>query len=50
VDNNPYLFDFYKDMQRWSFNLQIFFLNSRFEQLLEIRKQRAQRAPGPHHL
>ena len=31
VDNNPYLFDFYKDMQRWSFNLQIFFLNSRFE-------------------
>lgn len=36
VDNNPYLFDFYKDMQRWSFNLQIFFLNSRFEQLLEI--------------
>jgi ABC-type transport system involved in cytochrome bd biosynthesis fused ATPase/permease subunit len=28
VDNNPYLFDFYKDMQRWSFNLQIFFLNS----------------------
>lgn len=37
VDNNPYLFDFYKDMQRWSFNLQIFFLNSRFEQLQEIR-------------
>ncbi|MBK9286529.1 MAG: deoxynucleoside kinase [Flavobacteriales bacterium] len=38
VDNNPYLFDFYKDMQRWSFNLQIFFLNSRFEQLIEIRR------------
>ena len=38
VDNNPYLFDFYKDMQRWSFNLQIFFLNSRFEQLVEIRQ------------
>lgn len=38
VGNNPYLFDFYKDMQRWSFNLQIFFLNSRFEQLLEIRR------------
>lgn len=37
VDTNPYLFDFYKDMQRWSFNLQIFFLNSRFEQLLDIR-------------
>lgn len=38
VDNNPYLFDFYKDMQRWSFNLQIFFLNSRYEQLLDIRR------------
>ncbi|MEO8068694.1 MAG: deoxynucleoside kinase [Flavobacteriales bacterium] len=38
VDNNPYLFDFYKDMARWSFNLQIFFLNSRFEQTMEIRK------------
>ena len=38
VDNNPYLFDFYKDMARWSFNLQIFFLNSRFEQLLEINR------------
>jgi deoxyadenosine/deoxycytidine kinase len=38
VDNNPYLFDFYKDMQRWSFNLQIFFLNNRFEQLIDIRK------------
>jgi len=38
VDNNPYLFDFYKDMQRWSFNLQIFFLNTRYEQILEIRR------------
>jgi deoxyadenosine/deoxycytidine kinase len=38
VDNNPYLFDFYKDMQRWSFNLQIFFLNSRYEQLIDIRR------------
>jgi deoxyadenosine/deoxycytidine kinase len=38
VDNNPYLFDFYKDMQRWSFNLQVFFLNSRFEQIANIRK------------
>lgn len=38
VDNNPYLFDFYKDMARWSFNLQIFFLNSRFEQMMDIRK------------
>jgi len=39
VDNNPYLNDFYNDMQRWSFNLQIFFLNSRFRQLQEIRAQ-----------
>jgi deoxyadenosine/deoxycytidine kinase len=38
VDNNPYLNDFYNDMQRWSFNLQIFFLNSRFEQVVDIRK------------
>ncbi len=39
VDNNPYLNDFYEDMQRWSFNLQIFFLNSRFRQLQDIRRQ-----------
>lgn len=37
VDDNPYLNDFYSDMQRWSFNLQIYFLNSRFNQILEIR-------------
>jgi len=37
VDENPYLNDFYEDMQRWSFNLQIFFLNSRFKQVLDIR-------------
>lgn len=37
-DNNPYLNDFYNDMQRWSFNLQIFFLTSRFNQILDIRK------------
>ena len=36
VDNNPYLEDFYSDMKRWSFNLQIYFLNSRLKQLLEI--------------
>ncbi len=36
VDNNPYLDDFYREMQRWSFNLQIFFLNSRFRQVKEI--------------
>jgi deoxyadenosine/deoxycytidine kinase len=38
VDNNPYLNDFYEDMQRWSFNLQVYFLNSRFRQLQEIRQ------------
>ncbi len=38
VDNNPYLGSFYEDMQRWSFNIQIFFLNSRFRQVLDIRK------------
>jgi deoxyadenosine/deoxycytidine kinase len=38
VDDNPYLNDFYSDMQRWSFNLQIFFLNSRFKQVVDIRK------------
>lgn len=38
VDDNPYLNDFYKDMQRWSFNLQIFFLNSRFEQLIKLKE------------
>jgi len=36
VDHNPYLNDFYEDMPRWSFNLQVFFLNSRLNQLLEI--------------
>jgi len=38
VDHNPYLNDFYEDMPRWSFNLQIFFLNSRLNQLLEIQR------------
>ncbi|MCF8359688.1 MAG: deoxynucleoside kinase [Prolixibacteraceae bacterium] len=37
VDNNPYLNDFYNDMQRWSFNLQIYFLNTRFKQIVDIR-------------
>ncbi|MDD2633974.1 MAG: deoxynucleoside kinase [Bacteroidales bacterium] len=40
VDDNPYLKDFYDDMQRWSFNLQVYFLNSRFNQILEIRKSK----------
>ena len=37
VENNPYLNDFYKEMQRWSFNLQVYFLNSRFRQVLSIK-------------
>ena len=38
ADDNPYLNDFYEDMQRWSFNLQVYFLNSRFGQVQDIRK------------
>ena len=38
VDGNPYLSDFYDDMQRWSFNLQIYFLNKRFKGIVEIKK------------
>lgn len=38
VDENPYLNDFYEDMQRWSFNLQMYFLNTRFSQILEIQR------------
>ncbi len=38
VDVNPYLSDFYNDMQRWSFNLQIYFLNKRFQGIVEIQK------------
>jgi len=38
VDDNPYLHSFYEDMQRWSFNLQIYFLNNRFKQIVNIRK------------
>ncbi len=38
VDDNPYLSDFYEDMLRWSFNLQVHFLNSRFKQVLDIRE------------
>jgi deoxyadenosine/deoxycytidine kinase len=37
VDGNPYLADFYDDMERWSFHLQMYFLKSRFEQVLKIR-------------
>jgi deoxyadenosine/deoxycytidine kinase len=38
VDANPYLEDFYNDMKRWSFNLQIYFLNSRYRQIIDIQK------------
>lgn len=43
ADDNPYLNDFYEDMQRWSFNLQVYFLHNRFSQILDIRK-------GKHHV
>ncbi len=38
ADDNPYMNDFYNDMQRWSFNLQIYFLNTRFNQMLSFRR------------
>ena len=38
VDFNPYLSDFYDDMSRWSFNLQIYFLNKRFKDVVDISK------------
>ncbi len=38
VDTNPYLHSFYEDMQRWSFNLQVYFLNNRFRQVIDIRQ------------
>lgn len=37
VDNNPYLPDFYEDMKRWAFHLQVYFLNSRFNQIKKIQ-------------
>lgn len=39
VEDNPYLDDFYNKMDRWSFNLQIYFLNNRFRQVLDFRKK-----------
>ena len=41
VDNNPYLEDYYSDMARWSFNLQIYFLNKRFRDVVEISRSKA---------
>ncbi len=40
VEDNPYLSDFYNDMKRWSFNLQVYFLNTRFEQIIKIKKSK----------
>lgn len=40
VDFNPYLADFYEDMERWSFNLQVYFLNKRFKDVVEISRSR----------
>ena len=40
VDYNPYLADFYEDMERWSFNLQIYFLNKRFQDVVEISRHK----------
>lgn len=47
VDGNPYLADFYDDMPRWAFNLQVYFLNSRFAQVKQIRAIREANA-GQH--
>ena len=41
VEGNPYLADFYDDMPRWAFNLQVYFLNSRFDQILKITEIKA---------
>lgn len=38
MDDNPYISDFYEDMQRWSFNLQVYFLNIRWQHIQDIRK------------
>lgn len=40
VVDNPYLDDFYNSMERWSFNLQVYFLNTRFRQLLDIAESK----------
>jgi deoxyadenosine/deoxycytidine kinase len=50
VEDNPYISDFYEDMQRWSFNLQIYFLNSRFSTVTKIREGKKNDYSGSHHL
>lgn len=50
VEGNPYLADFYADMPRWSFNLQVYFLNSRFAQVKKIMDIRRANEANPDHL
>jgi deoxyadenosine/deoxycytidine kinase len=38
IENNPYIDDFYQDMQTWSFHMQVYYLNYRYQQIIEIRK------------
>lgn len=49
VEGNPYLADFYADMPRWSFNLQVYFLNSRFAQVKKIMAVRLANEANPGH-
>ena len=49
VEGNPYLSDFYADMPRWSFNLQVYFLNSRFAQVKKIMAVRRANESNPNH-
>ena len=49
VEGNPYLAEFYADMSRWSFNLQVYFLNSRFAQVRKIMAVRQANAANPDH-
>jgi deoxyadenosine/deoxycytidine kinase len=49
VDGNPYLADFYDDMPRWSFQLQVYFLNSRFAQIRKISQSRDENRTNPDH-
>ena len=50
VDGNPYLDDFYHDMQRWSFNLQVYFLNKRFQPDYRYSQLWQNRDPRPDNL
>ena len=50
VDHNPYLNDFYEDMPRWSFQLQIYFLNSRLKSIARNSSGHRNSNTGPNHL